>query len=162
MKPVVQSRKHYVQWTITPVSVGTTVTENIVKAEPILSVNLATDVVEGASVKAIYVELWCIGQSDSVSGNVLVSLYKDVAGATSMTQTDHVTLNDYKNKRNVIYHTQGIVNDGVANATPFIRQWFKIPKGKQRMALGDFWKMAVSTQAEATNYCGFATYKEIF
>ncbi len=79
-----------------------------------------------------------------------------------MSQAEHVALFDYDNKRNVMYHTQGITNDGVANATPFVRQWFKIPKGKQRMGLKESLNLAISTQAEAVNYCGFALYKEQF
>ncbi len=162
MRPVINTRKHYVQWTITPVAVGTTVTENIVISVDLQDVNTPSEVREGAVVKAVYIEIWVIGQSDAASGNVLVSLYKKIGGATDMSQSEHVALDSYDNKKNVLYHTQGITNDGVANATPFIRQWFKIPKGKQRMGLGDQIKLAVSTQAEAVNYCGFATYKEEF
>ncbi len=162
MKPRVQTRKHYVQWTITPVAVGTTVNEFIANSVPLQDANTANEVVEGATVSAIYIELWVIGQSDSASGNFLGSLYKKTGGDSSMTQAEHVALFDYDNKKNVLYHTQGITNDGVANATPFIRQWFKIPKGKQRMGLNDAWLLSLSTQAEAVNYCGFALYKEQF
>ncbi len=158
MRPRVVTQKHYVQWTITPVSVGTTVIESI--AQGVTAPTGATHVKEGAIVSAVYVEIWVIGQSDSASGNVLVSFYKKTGGDTSMTQAEHVALFDYDNKKNVFYHTQGITNDGVANAIPFIRQWFKIPKGKQRMGLNDHLQLAVSTQAEAVNYCGFALYKE--
>ncbi len=160
MRPRVNTRKHYIQWTITPVAVGTTVTENIVNAVDVLVSK--GDVVTGAIVSAVYIEIWIIGQSDSASGNVLVSLYKQPGDGTILTQADHVDLDAYSNKKNVFYHTQGITNDGVANATPFIRQWFKLPKGKQRMGLGDRIRLAISTQAEAVNYCGFALYKEQF
>ncbi len=159
MRPRVVTTKHYIQWTITPVAVGTTVTEPIAVAVETSLKNLNTEVEEGAIVSAIYIELWVIGQSDSASGNVLASLYKSPDG-TDMTQADHVALHDYTNKNNVLYHTQGITNDGVANATPFIRQWFKIPKGKQRCSLASEFNLAISTQAEAVNYCGFALYKE--
>ncbi len=77
-----------------------------------------------------------------------------------MTQAEHVAMNSYANKKNILYHTQGISNDGVANAQAVVRQWFKIPKGKQRFGLGDSLKLSISTQAEAINFCGFATYKE--
>ncbi len=160
MRPRVQTVKHYVQWTITPVAVGTTVTEEIARSVALQSADISTEVREGSVVSAIYIELWVIGQSDSASGNVLVSFYKKTGGDSNMTQAEHVDLFNYDNKKNVFYHTQGITNDGVANATPFIRQWFKIPKGKQRMGLKDTISIAVSTQAEAVNYCGFALYKE--
>ncbi len=128
----------------------------------VADVDSATEVVEGAVVKAVYVELWLIGQSDSASGNFLVSVLKIPGDASSMTQADHIALNAYTNKKNVLYHTQGISNDGVANATPVVRQWIKIPKGKQRFGLNDRIQMSVSTQAEAVNYCGFFVYKEYF
>ncbi len=160
MRAVIKSEKHYIQWTVSPVAVGTTVNENIAHAVVILNKNQDFEVLEGASIKAIYLELWVIGQSDTASGNFLVSLYKKVGGDTQMTQAEHVALNAYDNKKNVLYHTQGISNDGVANAQPLLRGWFKIPKGKQRMGLNDVWELAISTQAEAINYCGFATYKE--
>jgi len=162
LRPTVNTEKHYIQWTVTPVSVGTTVTEDIITSVSVVDKNIAPEIREGAIVSAVYVELWVIGQSDSASGNVLVSLYKTSGGDTSMTQAEHIALNSYDNKKNVFYHTQGITNDGVANATPFVRDWFKIPKGKQRMGLNDRFKMAVSTEAEAVNFCGFSTYKEQF
>jgi len=160
LRPRVQTVKHYVQWTVTPVSVGTTVNESIALSVTSTLSNLATEVKEGAIVSAIYIELWIIGQSDTASGNVLVSLYKKPGVGVQMTQAEATNLFAYDNKKNVMYHTQGITNDGIANATPFIRQWFKVPKGKQRMGLNDEWKLAISTQAEAVNYCGFALYKE--
>ncbi len=160
MKAPIHSVKHYVQWTVTPVAVGTTVLEDIVISREATTANLGNEVREGAIVKAVFVELWVIGQSDSASGNVLVSLYKNPGNGHAMTQAAAVDLHNYVNKKNVLYHTQGITNDGVANATPFVRQWFKIPKGKQRFGLGDRLQIATSTQAEAVNYCGFATYKE--
>ncbi len=162
MRPKIQTVKHYVQWTITPVSVGTTVTEIIANSLPRNDANTSVEVTEGSTISAVYVELWVIGQSDSASGNVLVSFYKKPGGESTMSQAEHVALFDYDNKRNVMYHTQGITNDGVANATPFVRQWFKIPKGKQRMGLKESLNLAISTQAEAVNYCGFALYKEQF
>ncbi len=160
MKPVIHSRKHYVQWTITPVSVGTTVTENIVEALELQSVTDSDHVEEGASVRAIYIELWLIGQSDSASGNFLLNVYKLPGGSTQMNHAEAIALHDYDNKKNIFYHTQGISNDGVANAQAVLRGWVKIPKGKQRMGLKDRIVLTVSTQAEAVNYCGFATYKE--
>ncbi len=162
MRPKVQTHKHYVQWTITPVSVGTTVVEQIALAVNVTIADMGNEVIEGATVSAMYIELWVIGQSDSASGNVLASFYKKPGGASDISTAEHINLEAYDNKKNIFYHTQGITNDGVANATPFIRQWFKIPKGKQRMGRNDELSLAITTQAEAVNYCGFATYKEQF
>ncbi len=160
MKPVIHTQKHYVQWTVTPITTGTVKNEDIVNALPLQDVNTSTEVVEGATVSAVYIELWVIGQSDAASGNFLATLYKMPGSASLMTQAQSIALHDYDNKKNIFYHTQGIINDGVANAIPFIRQWFKIPKGKQRFGLEDRLVLCMSTQAENANYCGFALYKE--
>ncbi len=160
MRPRVLTRKHYVQWTITPVSVGTSVTQLICEGVPPGDVDLNTEVSEGAIVSAVYIELWVIGQSDTASGNVLATLYKKPGDVANMAHAEQIDLNSYGNKNNVLYHTQGITNDGVANATPFLRQWFKIPKGKQRIGLTHKLNLIIGTQAEAVNFCGFATYKE--
>ncbi len=162
VRPTVNSQKHYVQWTITPVSVGTTVGKNIALGTVIANINLGTEVREGAIVKAVYLELWAVGQSDTASGNVLINFYKKPGAGTSMTHAEAIDLDSYDNKKNVLYHTQGLVNIGLANAIPFVRGWMKIPKGKQRMGLNDALAITVSTEAEATNFCGFATYKEYF
>ncbi len=79
-----------------------------------------------------------------------------------MTFAEQTALHSYNQKNLVFYHTQGITNDQDADATPFLRQWFKIPKGKQRMALGDNLLVSVSVQALDNIICGFATYKEYY
>ncbi len=159
---MIQSAKHYVQQTITPVAVGVNTNITVAVAVEVSGVNSSIEVREGALVKAVYVEMWVIGQSDTASGNCLISVYKNPGGSNNMGAADHPALHDYTNKKNVFYHTQGIINDGVANATPFPRGWIKIPKGKQRMGLGDKIQIAIMTQAEALNFCGFQTYKEYF
>jgi len=162
MKAPIQSRKHYVQQTITPVSVGVNLNINVAIAKDLQSVASPGDIREGAIVKAVFVEVWVIGQSDSASGNALLTIMKIPGGGTSLTAATHAALDGYDNKKNILYHTQGIINDGVANATPFIRQWFKIPKGKQRFGLDDRIVLSIMTQAESLNFCGFQTFKEYF
>ncbi len=160
VRPVIHSRKHYVQWTITPVAVGTTVVKNIAVGTVTADVDSDIEVEDGSNVKAIFLELWLIGQSDTASGNFLVTVYFKPGAAAALSHANQIALNAYTNKNNVLYHTQGISNDGVANAQPILRQWFKIPKGKQRVPLAGAFQIAVATQAEAVNFCGFATYKE--
>ncbi len=77
-----------------------------------------------------------------------------------MTAAQSAALHAYDNKKNVLYHTQGLTNDADADAIPFIRQWFKIPKGKQRFGLDDTLLLAVHSQALDHVICGFMTYKE--
>ncbi len=158
MRAPIHSKKHYIQKSLTTVLASAADVTTLVSAADIPTSN-NFDVETGSLIKALFVELWIRGQ-DTSPGSVLASIVKTVDGQT-ITFADHANLNDYSNKRNVIYHTQGLTNLNAADAIPFIRQWFKIPKGKQRMALGDNWRLVVSAQALDVNICGFATYKEI-
>ncbi len=119
----------------------------------------ANEVEVGATIKAVFVEMW-VRAGDTAGGSTLISLYKMPGDGSPMTFADQVNLHDYSNKKNVLYHTQGITNDQDADATPFIRQWFKIPKGKQRFGLGDALRLSISAQALDNIICGFMTYKE--
>ncbi len=158
MRAPIVARKHYVQKTLTTVAAGTADAERIVFAVVPSAVNEEFEVAEGAVVKAIYVEMWLRGQETS-PGSVLLTVVKTKDGQTP-TFADMTALHDYTNKANVFYHTQGLTNVNVADAIPFLRQWIKVPKGKQRMAFGDSWWVMVSAQALATNVCGFVTYKD--
>ncbi len=131
---------------------------SIAKAVVSTSANLANEVVEGAIVKAVFIEMWLRGQ-DTSAGSALVSFVK-VPDGQGLSFGDQADLFSYNNKKNVLYHTQGLVNHSMDGATPFLRQWFKIPKGKQRMGLGDELLLGVSAQALDVNICGFAVYKE--
>ncbi len=138
---------------------GTELTVNIAKAVDIQAVTDPDEVEEGSSVKAVFVEMWLRGQ-DTSPGSVLATVYKTASGQVAMTFAQQIALHDYDNKKNILYHTQGLTNINTSQAVPFIRQWFKIPKGKQRMGLGDTLRLSISAQALDTNACGFFTYKE--
>ncbi len=158
MRAPIVARKHYVQKTLTTVTAGTSNVERIVFAVVPNAVDQEFEVAEGAVVKALYVEMWIRGQ-DTSPGSVLVTIVKTKDGQTP-TFTDMTALHDYTNKANVFYHTQGLTNINTNSAIPFVRQWVKIPKGKQRMAFGDSWWVVVSAQALDSNVCGFVTYKD--
>jgi len=158
MKAPIHSLKHYVQKTLTTVTAGAVELITLANAVAPDAVNAGNEVVEGAVVKAIFVEMWARGQ-DTSPGSVLMTLLKVPDGQVP-SFADMTDLHSYKNKRNVLYHTQGLTNVTGDSAIPFIRQWFKIPKGKQRCALGDNLQLVISAQALDTNICGFATYKE--
>jgi len=158
LRPIVHSKKHYVQVSLATISGGTSVVTNLVVAVDIVTTS-NVEVLTGSTIKAVFVEMW-IRSTELSPGTVLVSLVKCQDGQ-SITFSDHINLNDYNNKKNVFYHTQGLTNENSADAIPFIRQWFKIPKGKQRFGLGDTLRLIVSSQAIIDNVqCGFATYKE--
>ncbi len=158
MRAPIHAVKHYTQKTLTTVTVGTINLMSIAKAVISTSANLANEVIEGAIVKAVYVEMWARGQ-DTSAGSVLISLVK-VPDGQGLSFGDQANLFAYTNKKNVLYHTQGLTNHSLDAAVPFVRQWFKIPKGKQRMGLGDELLLGVSAQALDVNICGFAVYKE--
>ncbi len=160
MKAPIHSRKHYIQVTF---STATTISRNL---EPFAisvaqqDVNAANEVNEGAIVKAVYVELWAIG---SVSEQFFTVIFEKAQGGDVGASFSNMTnLDSYPNKKNVFYTTQGLAsNDGIAAPIPIIRQWFKIPKSKQRMGLGDRLVLVVASRGTADiDYCGFATYKE--
>ncbi len=119
-----------------------------------------SEVEEGASVKALYLEIWAIG---SVSNQFFTAiLAKFPSGTNNPTIAEIAALGNWDNKKNILYTTQGLAsNDGIAAPIPIIRQWFKIPKGKQRMGLGDRIRLIIASRgSDDIIFCGFATYKE--
>ncbi len=159
MRPVIHSVKHYQQITLSTAATVTRNTEELVKSVVVTDANLAREVQEGAIVKAIYVELWIIG--DTLDQFFTIALSKDVSGITALTFAQMTDLNAWSNKKNILYTTQGLAsNDGVGNPIAIIRQWFKVPKSKQRFGLGDAVRLSIASRGDgAIKYCGFATFK---
>ncbi len=159
MKAPIHSEKHYRQITLSSATTLARNIEDLVTAVAGASTTPIT-VQEGALVKAIFVELWAIG---SVSQQFFtVILVKLEGGFATPSFTNMTNLHDYQNKKNILYTTQGLAsNDGIAAPIPLMRGWIKIPKGKQRMGLGDKITLVVASRGTADiDYCGFATYKE--
>ncbi len=160
MRAPIHSVKHYVQTSLATVAASAKVDTVLVDAVPVPDINTVNEVVEGAIVKAIYVERWVLGASSSASQ--ITILAKIPGGADPFSTTELAALGSAVNKKNILYVTQGLAsNDGIANPIPIIRQWFKIPKGKQRFGLGD--RLILTTfaqQAVALEMCGMAVYKE--
>ncbi len=161
MKPIVHSTKHIVQSPISQIATG--VRENIViaKAVNVAAVDLALEVVEGAVIKAVFVEMWLQNQSNL--GHSIIILEKvpqNTAGATFSEMADLMT---YENKKNIFFTHEGLTsNDAIGNPLPVIRQWFKIPKGKQRFGLGDRLVLTISNPSSNNlDRCGMFIYKEL-
>ncbi len=160
MRPPINSQKHYIQVSLGTVLAGASNAIQIARGVEGPSANSGDEVREGAIVKAVFVEMWVKAQ-DTANGSTLVTLVKSPNDITP-TFGEMINLNDYTNKKNIFYHTQGITNDQDSIATPFVRQWFKIPKGKQRFGKGDRLFLVISAQALDNTICGFMTYKEYF
>jgi len=157
---MVHSIKHYVQITFNTATTGVTEVETLAESVTVTLANLATEVKEGSTIKAIYFEMWTIG---SVNDQFYTAcLAKLPGGVGNILQADLVNLHAYDNKKNVLFTTQGLAsNDGIGNPVNIHRGWIKIPKSKQRFGLGDRLQFAISSRGTADiDFCGFALYKE--
>lgn len=158
MKPIVHSEKHYVQNTLSTVAAGAI--EQITVAIAVDTVGASNnDVAVGSVLKAIDVEDW-VRTNDTSPGSFVFAVIKLPNGLGGPTATNMANLNDYPNKNNVFYVTQGLANDQDADAIRVGPGLVKIPKGKQRMSLGDKWVTVLFAQALAQNHCGKFVYKE--
>ncbi len=159
VRPMVHSTKHIVQQSITTVTGGGVVTVNVAESVAVGAKNLVFEVEEGSSIKAVYVEMWERSSSTTPSSGQAI-FYKKIADASSATAADMAALGDWDNKKNILYTTMGLFNDQDADAVNLIRGWIKIPKGKQRMGLGDKIQMTFFASVVDTVICGFFLYKE--
>ncbi len=162
MRAVINSIKHYVQLDNTVVGSAAVRVEDLVNAVTQSAAGAATDeVLEGSIVKAIYIEMWI--KSGATAGNdtkFQLALEKLPAGGTPLTFAGMNNMMAYVNKKNVFYFTQGVIGDLTIQGVPVVRQWFKIPRGKQRFGLGDRFVVTISATGFNIDTCGFATYKE--
>ncbi len=159
VRPMVHSTKHYVQHSISTVVGGAVTTITVANAVEVSGKNLVSEVEEGSSIKACYMEIWArAGSTTPASGQLI--FYK-VEGDTSPASTiDMAALGDWDNKKNILYTTMGLFNDADADAIALFKGWIKIPKGKQRFGLGDSLLCSVFTPTIDLQICGFFTYKE--
>ncbi len=160
--PIV-SVKHIVQRTSNATGSGSITSVPIVVAVDAPASGTTSEVLQGSIVKAIYIELWGLGGGAvTTETQFTISLEKRSAvAAHSMDFTESQNLSAYLNKKNIFYITQGIVGNVEASASmPFIRQWIAIPKGKQRMGLGDEVVLNISAVGQIFQNCGVFIYKE--
>ncbi len=160
MKATINSEKHYIQNTLSTVLAGALQVLTICKAVDIPGTT-NTDVRVGAVVKAIQIEDW-VRTSDTSPGSFVYAIIKLPGGVSNPSTTNMANLNDYNNKRNVFYVTQGLSNVNTSQATPMVNSLLKIPKGKQRMALGESWVTVLFAQALDQNHCGKFVFKEYY
>ncbi len=162
VKPMIHSEKHMVARSLLTIQEQTLTRLSIAQAVAVPTNQ--THVREGATVKAVWVEIWHLGESSQPC--VQISTFEKTTGESpQMTFTQSQALNDYANKKNILKMSQGQVGDSNTNPVPVFREWIPIPKGKQRMGLGDRIDLNVSCVGVADNglqVCGMFIYKEYF
>ncbi len=161
MKAPIVSRKHIIQHTQFTLASGVVRTDDDVHAVAPNAVNTAFEVVEGSVLKAVYVERWLNGDSSVEPGPSFVLIVeKSQSANVEPSFTNMTTLDNYENKKNILYTTQGILSSNTGNPTPVVRQWIKIPKSKQRFGLQDKLRVVIAAiGAETLNGCGLTIYK---
>ena len=159
-KAPINSVKHYVQTSLSAVTAGSIA--NIVFAD---SVNVPgtgnAQVKDGSVLKAAYIELWLM-QASAAVGSFTFTVMKAPGGLPLPATGDLANINDYENKKNILFTSMGLSPPNDTYPTNVIRQHVLIPKGKQRMGLGDqlIYSIRNNNGADDINYCGFVTYKE--
>ncbi len=103
-------------------------------------------------------ELWVMA-AGAQPGATTVIVEKLPGPATNISAGDMANLHDYNNKKNIFYTTQGLVGDSNTNPAPLIRQWIKIPKGKQRFGLNDRLNFTILGLVDDIEYCGLSIFK---
>jgi len=157
----ITSNKHFVQQSNT--LLGTGVVTNIVLVDAIprgSAVAKTADCEEGSVVKAIHIEFWILGTDNNDTSQFDLLIYKNPAGNSTMEFADFLNLQAYANKKNILYTTQGVLAKDGSQSIPVIRNWLTIPKGKQRMGLGDQMVAGVLITGGEGRICGVAIYKE--
>ncbi len=159
MRSPIHSTKHYVQNSLSTVAAGIVTEFLLVQSVTTAALNQPWEVVEGALVKAIFIEEW-LRAGDAAAGSFILIVEKVQQNSAAPTAVEMAALHTYTNKKNVLFTSMGTLNDQDANATPVLRQWLKIPKGKQRFGLGDELRIVIFAQSLDIIRCGFSTYKE--
>ncbi len=155
----INSIKHYVQLESAATAAAAIRTSPLVIAVSVIA--NPEDVVEGAIVKAVFIEHWT--KSNAAAGlNAKFQLIveKVPAGQAFVTFVQSNNLASYPNKKNILFFSQGVIGDLTTQAIPIVRNWFLIPKGKQRMGLGDKFVETLAVTTGVIQNCGFSTYKE--
>ncbi len=142
------------------VASGTVVSTVLIEGVTVGNKNTVSEVVEGAIVKAIYIELWILG--DTANATQITTLTKLQSGAAPFSAAQMASLGTTAGKKNILFTSMGLgSNDGIAAPINIMRGWYKIPKSKQRFGLLDTLELSIFAQGAAgIDFCGFATYKE--
>ncbi len=159
VRPVIHSTKHIVQQSIGTTVPGTATDTAVVVAVNVSAKNAVNEVEEGATIKAVYFEMWLRSAATAASSFVFI-INKRPSGVGPPSDAELAALGDFNNKKNILFSSQGLVNDVDSTAMSVIRGWVKIPKGKQRFGLDDKLSWNLRAVGQSINFCGFEIYKE--
>ncbi len=163
MKATINSTKHYVPRTNTSIASGAVQSFEPVQGKQLSAVSASVDVRAGSIIKAIWLELWLLsGGASGTTTQFNLTVEKLPSGLTPMTYAQSLNLMAYENKKNIFYSTQGVLSGKDTGSIPIIRQWFKIPKGKQRFGIADNMLITIAATGQAIQVCGNAVYKEYY
>ncbi len=159
MRPKVMTEKHFVQRSLFAVASGAINNHTIVFAPQTPAAADPTNVREGATVSAVYIELW-LTSDDAAAGSVICTLEKRGGTSTVMGTADAGALNAYGNKKNIFHTQMGLLGPNVQVPIAIVKGWFRIPKGKQRFGQDDSLVFNIFAQSNGVSGCGFSLFKE--
>ncbi len=159
MRPKVNTEKHYNQESLFTVATGAISNRIIAVSVVVPDATADNQVRQGSVISAIYCEMW-LTSDDTGQGTAIVTLEKVNGNAALMTAGNSAALNVYPNKKNVFHTFMGLTPPNTQFPTSSIKGWVKIPRGKQRMGLGDQFVLNVHGQSNGLQACGFFLYKE--
>ncbi len=154
------TEKHYTNFSPTNIAAAGISVSSVAIAVAVVDKNSSNEVEEGDLVKAVFIERW-LTSDDATQSSFVLSVEKLPGNQPTMTFAQSIAMNTYPNKKNILYVTEGLVSPVAQNPTPVIRQWIGIPKGKQRMGLGDRILVNIAAIANGITFCGFNVFKEV-
>ncbi len=157
VRPTINSTKRILQITPTTVTIGNRDLILIAVAKQNPDDGEPSDVAVGTNIKAVYCELW--QQTTDNQPGSQNTIFAKGTNNTRISALEQGKLHDFGQKNNIFYTTQGLIGDANSNPIPVMRDWKKVPKGKQRMALGDSLYISVLSITNNVNFCGQFTFK---
>ncbi len=155
----INTEKHYFNHPAFTLAAGAIAQIEISDAVTVAAKSGPNEVEEGSLIKAIYNEYW-LTTDGTGQGSAIVVIEKVPSGATPMTFAQSNALGTYPNKKNIFFTFEGLTPPNTQNPVPILRNWLKIPKGKQRQGLGDKLIINFSSIVGGLSVCGFDLYKE--
>ncbi len=162
MRAQINSVKHILNFSLATTASGALLPRTLADALVVNAVNTVSEVREGCTIKAVYVEMWLRGGDTGTGSSFVWILEKNTGNSPAPNAGNMAALFSYANKKNVLYVSQGLLNDDLSIATPVFKGWIKIPKSKQRMGLEDKLQIHLFAQTGAVDSCGMAIYKEYY